>query len=268
MTAPIAVLITWLLFGGLHLLLTRSWIRPRLIERFSDKYYIVAYTLLAAASLTVMIIVTARFGSQGISGANLGQYPAARWALGAIAFLGAGLSGAGLLSYSKSTVARLNRRARKALMASTATKPSALPVPALERVSRHPFFAGFAMLMGAHALLASHLAGVIFFGGFALLSILGIWIQDRKLLSQHPEAYAQHIENTAVIGGTGQADATWISVAAPALLQVVLIAIAMLVLHQLWLYGYGAPFTALLVLGALFAVVGQIRAEARKSNER
>lgn len=263
MTAPLTVLIAWLLFGGLHLLLTRSWIRPRLVERFGEKRYILGYTMLAAFSLSIMIIVVARFAEQGILGADLGQYPIARWALSAIAFVGAGLSGAGLISYSNSAVARLNRRARKA----TSPESTALPVSALERLSRHPFFLGFAMLMGAHALLASHLAGALFFGGFALLSTIGVVIQDRKLLARHPQAYAEHMKNTAHIGGVGQSDSSWFSVAAPALLQVTLIAAVLLILHQLWRIGYGAPFTSLLVIGALIAVASQIRADA-SANER
>jgi len=51
----------------------------------------------------------------------------------------------------------------------------------VERVTRHPFFVGVALLASAHLLLATRLVGTVFFAGLAALAILGAWHQDRKL---------------------------------------------------------------------------------------
>src|SRR5437899_13047458 len=51
----------------------------------------------------------------------------------------------------------------------------------VERVTRHPFFVGVALLASAHVLLATRLVGAVFFAGLAALAILGAWHQDRTL---------------------------------------------------------------------------------------
>ena len=61
----------------------------------------------------------------------------------------------------------------------------------LERVTRHPFFVGVALLGAAHALLAPRLVGAVAMGSLALLAGVGAWFQDRKLLALRGERYAR-----------------------------------------------------------------------------
>jgi uncharacterized membrane protein len=92
-----------------------------------------------------------------------------------------------------------------AALASYARFPTALfaqPVQrarGIERVTRHPFFAGAALFALAHTLLAPHLVGTIFFGGLALLAILGAWHQDCKLLERRGPAFAEYLAETSAV---------------------------------------------------------------------
>src|SRR5207249_2578245 len=67
----------------------------------------------------------------------------------------------------------------------------------IERVTRHPFFAGLALFALAHALLATRLVGTIQFGGLALLAIAGSWHQDAKLLARRGEPLAEYLSATS-----------------------------------------------------------------------
>ena len=69
----------------------------------------------------------------------------------------------------------------------------------LERISRHPFFIGVAMLGLAHALLATRLVGAVFFGGLALFAVLGAMHQDRKLLREQGESYRVYRASTSLL---------------------------------------------------------------------
>jgi uncharacterized membrane protein len=56
-----------------------------------------------------------------------------------------------------------------------------------------------ALIGGAHALLAPHLTGAVFAGGFAGLGLVGAWHQDRKLLRLRGERYAAYVAATSTI---------------------------------------------------------------------
>ena len=81
------------------------------------------------------------------------------------------------------------------------------PVRGIERVTRHPFFAGVALLALAHALLATRLVGTVVFASVAVLAIAGSAHQDRKLLARLGRPYADYLRVTsavpfaAIIGG-------------------------------------------------------------------
>lgn len=55
------------------------------------------------------------------------------------------------------------------------------------------------MFASAHALLVPTLAMAIYFTGFALLSLLGAVLQDRKLLRRHGDAYARYLDVTSLL---------------------------------------------------------------------
>ncbi len=69
----------------------------------------------------------------------------------------------------------------------------------LERVTRHPFFVGLALLCIGHILVAPRLAGVIVFGGFGLLAVLGGPLQDRKLRARRGPPHEAYLAATSIV---------------------------------------------------------------------
>lgn len=69
----------------------------------------------------------------------------------------------------------------------------------MERVTRHPFFIGLALLCIGHILVAPRLAGVIVFGGFGLLAVLGGPLQDRKLRARRGQSHEAYLAATSIV---------------------------------------------------------------------
>jgi uncharacterized membrane protein len=241
MTPAIVVSCAWLLFGGTHLLLAWLPLRERLVRRLGERGHAVVYTAVAALTLTLLAAAVARYGSEGARGPALSAFAPARWALAAIAFVGATLAAAGLMNYFRSPMAALRRAPGRTLRS-----PSAV-----ERITRHPFFVGLALTMGAHALLASTFASAVFFGGFVVMVLAGMPMQDRRLRAQHGEAYAAYLEATSALPVV-RAPIAWRELFMPAVAG-----LAFTALHPLWRLGGGALFAALVALGGLYAVARQ-----------
>ena len=258
MNPAVAVLGAWLLFGGSHLLLNWPRLRTRLCHTLGERGFLLMYTMIAAVSLTLLAITVARYGGEGRRGLDLATVPAAKWSLGTIALLGAALATAGLVNYSRSPMAVLARRLR----APRAVRDKPLRAPAaVEQITRHPFFVGIALLMGAHALLASTLAAAIFFAGFTLLALIGIPMQDRKLRARHGDLYGAYLDTSSAmpfatthrfVGDT--AERAW-----PVLTASILGTALLAALHPIWLLGHGALFAVLVNIGGLYAVAKQFR---------
>ena len=262
MSPVVAVLSAWILFAGSHLLLSTPTLRERAASRLGQHRFLCFYALITTTSLGLLIGAVARYGGDGPPGANLGTVLVARWALGAAALFGALLLVAGLMNYPHSPMAVLARRWR----ASTETKSKPLPTRALvERITRHGFFVGLATLMAAHALLASTLAGAVFFGGFVLMVLIGIPMQDRKLLERHGSTYGDYLLKTSVVpfaamqGSPGDANQrVW-----PTIAIAISGTAALAALHPLWNLGHGAPFAVIMLIGGLAGVVKQLRRGAK-----
>lgn len=262
-TPTIAVLGAWALFGGTHLLLSWPPIRQRLTNRLGDTPFITLYAGVATASLVLLAVVIAHEGGHGPRGLNLAAVPAAKWGLGAVAFAGTALAMAGLAGYPKSAMAVLARRMRASHDAAHQPLPGPTPI---ERVTRHPFFIGLALVMTAHALLAKTLAMMIFFGGFAFLTLVGISMQDRKLRQRHGSVYGDFENATSVVpfartkSQSSPSSARPVRVVATAILGAALVG----ALHPLWQLGHGAWFAVAVAIGGLFATARQVwRARAR-----
>jgi uncharacterized membrane protein len=249
-TAAGAVLGAWLLFGGAHLLLASPPLRDLLLRRLGERTFVAVYSATAAVTLALLGATVARFGPEGAAGTGLSSSAPARWALGAVSFGGTLLGAAGLLGYFRSPFASLRRSRGPA-------RP--LPPPSgVQRVTRHPFFVGLALLMGAHALLASTLAGAVFFGGFVVFVLLGIPLQDRRLRAQYGQVYADYEAATSAVPFAGK------SAAGPRLGRTLLLAllgaVLLAALHPLWRLGSGGTFAGAVALGGLYAVARQVQA--------
>ena len=262
-TSTIAVLGAWAFFAGTHLLLSWPPIRQCLTKRLGDLPFIALYAGVATASLVLLAVVIAHEGGHGPRGLNLATVPAVKWGLGAVAFAGTALAMAGLAGFPKSAIAVLARRTRASHDA--AHQPLSGPTP-IERVTRHPFFIGLALVMTAHMLLAKTLAMVIFFGGFAFLTLVGISMQDRKLRQRHGSVYGEFDDATSVVpfARTKSQGSPSSSLPARVVTTALLAAAVVGALHPLWQLDHGAWFAVTIAVGGLFATARQVwRARAR-----
>ena len=171
------------LFTGSHVWLATPERRARLVERLGEGGFFALFSLVAAVLWTLLINRFAVHRFDGPSGLALGSTPFLRWPLMAIAIGGLTLAGAGIAAYPR-------------LPSALFDQPIKTPY-GIERVSRHPFFAGFALFALAHVLLVTHLVSTIVFGGLAALTVLGAHFQDRKLAQRRGVAYEAYLARTS-----------------------------------------------------------------------
>jgi len=144
----------------------------------------VFFSLVAAVTLGLLVHAYAGLRFEGGAGLGLAAVPAARAVLYGLAFAGMTLALWGVLAFPASPMA----------------PPGVVRPPrGLARITRHAFFVGMAMLAAAHMLLATRLAGVVFFAGIFLLVTLGARLQDRKLLRRYGAPYAEYLAATSGI---------------------------------------------------------------------
>ncbi len=258
MKEPLIIICAWLFFGGAHLLLSWPPVREKLVSRFGMEDFTKLYGVIAAVTLLLLAAAIAHYGNDGASGPNLAIYPVVGYVLGGVSFFGAALMIAGLLGYSGSPMAILPKRMR----GSGDTGKEALSKPVgVSRLSRHPFFVGLIFMMSVHTLLASTAAMSIFFGGFALLGILGIPMQDRKLAKLHGKIYEDYLGETTVIPlpkssiePKPQAVNGW-----KPLVIALIAAFILLKLHILWKPTNGAAFAVLVAIGGSVTTILALR---------
>jgi uncharacterized membrane protein len=185
-TAPtLGVVLLWLLFGGSHVGLAVRPLRAALVGRLGERGFLVLYWVVAATTLTALVAFYAAHRAEGAAGLALGRTAALRTLLMGVVGLGVILATFGLADYP---------RFPTALFAPPVREPRGI-----ERVTRHPFFVGTALVGGAHVLLATRLVGAAFSAGFALLGVVGAWHQDRKLLAARGAPYRAYVDATSVV---------------------------------------------------------------------
>jgi uncharacterized membrane protein len=178
------LLLWWLLFGGTHIVLSSSRVRPQLVARLGERPFLGLYSLVAFATLIPLFIYYFRHPHAGPQlWRTFGPYLLARdlnllfMALAFVLLIG------GLVS-----------RPPSAMMVSGTPEPYGLT-----RITRHPVFAAFFLFGRAHCLAANRTLGdLIFFGGFAVFAWIGAWHQDTRKVIEIP-GYAQFKEATSFI---------------------------------------------------------------------
>ena len=183
MEPGVVVALLWLVFGGTHVGLATGRIRRRLIARLGENGFAAVFWAVALASFTALVTYYAGHRLEGAPGLDLGRYAAVRAILTAVVVAGVTLMF--LMDYASSPTALFDQPIRTPR--------------GVERITRHPFFAGAALLGLAHALLATRLAGTAFFAGLAALAIVGAWHQDRKLLARRGRPYAEYVAATSAV---------------------------------------------------------------------
>src|SRR5438093_11386298 len=139
MMAPLlGILALWALFGGTHIALASGRVRAALVARLGEGGFALVFSLVAAVSFAALVSFYAAHRFDGPAGPALGAVPALRWTLMAVVAAGVVLMSGSLAVYPRSPMALFNRAVRSPR--------------GLERVTRHPFFVGVALLGAAHAL--------------------------------------------------------------------------------------------------------------------
>lgn len=237
MSAPWIVALCVALFAGLHLALGLPPLRPRLIARLGEPRFVAVFSGLAGLSLLLLAAAVYRAGALGPSMPALAAE--LRAVLGALALLGWLCAMASFDGYTRSPMAVLRTRYG--------------PPAGFQVITRHGFFVGFAIYAGAHALLVPTVAQAVYFGGFALLSLIGVVWQDRKLLHRHGPAYAEYMASTSILpfaavlrGRQRLSTPSWVQCARPMALTLLPV-----VLHPWLSMANGAWLAGLLGVGGI-----------------
>ena len=185
MEPALVVGLLWLGFGIFHIGLAQPRLRSRLVGSLGEIGFRALFSLVAAILFTAVVRYYAAHRWEGAVGLGLGHVVMLRWLLMAVIAVGIALMTAGLVVYP---------RLPSSLFGQVIRTPYGI-----ERITRHPFFAGLAMFGLAHMVLATRLVGAVFAFGLASISIVGAWQQDVKLLARRGWVYGEYLRVTSAV---------------------------------------------------------------------
>jgi len=173
------------LFLGTHFLLSSQPVRTRLLCVIREQPFRGLYSLIALGTFIPMVIAFGHNKHSGMMLWNLRNVPAARGLTWFLMFAAVILLVGGLLN----------------------PNPAAIGAPARQRpagilkITRHPSFVAFACFGIAHMLMNGWIGDIIFFGGFAVLGIVGAIHQDSRKLRELGVPYREFLAVTSFFPG-------------------------------------------------------------------
>jgi uncharacterized membrane protein len=183
---PVAEIALWTgLFVGMHFLLSSEPIRARLVGLVGVQPFRGTYSLVAIGTFIPMVVV---FGHNKHAGAmlwNLRNQPAARGLTWFLMFAAMILLVGGLINPNPA-----------ALGAPSRNRPTGIL-----KITRHPSFAAFVCFGLGHLVMNGWVGDIIFFGGFALLGIVGGIHQDHRKLKEIGPRYREFLAATSFFPG-------------------------------------------------------------------
>jgi uncharacterized membrane protein len=185
MDPVLAVVLALVPFAVTHLALAWPPLRQPLAARLGRLGFIVFFSVVAWLTFGFAVSTYAAHASEGPPGLALGSNGAARAVLIAFIALGSMLMTGAFGGYASSPYA---------MSGAQVSEPRGL-----ERVTRHPFFVGTALLGAAHALLATRLVGAVLMGSLAAVALVGSALQDRKLAALRGEPYARYLAASSML---------------------------------------------------------------------
>jgi uncharacterized membrane protein len=257
MEPAVAVALAWLVFAGTHVGLALGPIRASLVERFGRWGFVALYSVVAGISFVLLVRTYADHRFAGTGGLALGASPVLRPVLLAAIAVGMTFVAMSLDAYPHSPMA---------VGSDSVDEPRGL-----ERITRHGFFVGVALIGVAHVLLATRLVGAVFAAGLVALSVVGAWHQDRKLLSLRGDPYARYLECTSTIPFVAIAAGRQRFVLGELPLRAaaigLVLTVALRTVHA-WIFASGGLWVVLATLGgAGVATLRAYRAERRRRDE-
>jgi uncharacterized membrane protein len=164
MTPATQIVFWWLAFTATHISFSSLRYRPILVQRLGERGFLGVYSILAFATFIPLCNVYFSHVHDGPLLHSLATIPGVREVALVMSwvFFAAGIGGL--------------------------IQPSALSmVPGggseargMGRITRHPMFMSFGVWAAAHTLVNAYLTDVLFFGGFALFTVVGCAHQDAR----------------------------------------------------------------------------------------
>ena len=167
------------LFVGIHLFVSGTPFRGRLVAAMGEKAYQGLFSLASAGSLIWMGL--AYGGADYVPLWDLGT--GARHGASLLMLVAFYLVVAGLASPNPTSVGQ--------------KIDSTEPARGITRVTRHPFLWGVALWGVAHLLANGHLAALMLFGSLLALALIGPQLIDAKLRRRAPDAWHRLAEATS-----------------------------------------------------------------------
>ena len=185
MEPAVRVALCWLLFAGTHIGLATRRPRAILVSVLGIWGFTLLFSIVAGVTFAFLAHTYALVHLDGAAGLALARLAPLRWlAIGAIV-TGIALISVTLWVFPATTMALMNNHV---------ADPRGI-----ERITRHPFFVGVALLGISHALLATHLVGTVMFGTLAAFAIAGALHQDAKLRDHLGEHYRDYVRETSLV---------------------------------------------------------------------
>ena len=149
------MLFWWLVFGGIHVVLSSRRVRPTLVAGMGEWPFWGAYSIAALATFVPLVAYFFRHKHEGL------HFWSARMITHDLTVV--------LMAFAAALLATgLAARPPSAVMGQASPQ-----VRGILRVTRHPTFAAFFVFGLAHCLVNGFLVDLIFFGGFAVFAWLG-----------------------------------------------------------------------------------------------
>lgn len=180
----IAAALVWL---GIHVGISGTPLRARLIAALGDKGFLGVYSLLSVASIAALCASYAKAPATLLWDAPVWL----RWALVAVMLPAFVLLVGSVVKPNPTAVGSELRPAGD----------TQDPVRGIFRVTRHPMLCAFALWAVVHVIANGSDAALIFFGTFAVTALVGMPSIDAKLAQRDPARWAPLAAHTSIIPG-------------------------------------------------------------------
>ena len=246
MKPALVVAALWMLFGATHIGFTTARIRAWMVSRLGELGFTLAYSALALTTFALVIVYYSRHQYEGVGGLALGALPFLRPILIALIVASIGLMLGTFANYPRSPYAIMGHGKFRS-------------PHGLQRITRHPFFCGLSIFAIAHTLLATHLVGTALAAGFAVVSMVGMMHQDRKLEVRYGAPFAHYLECTSIVPFAaiiaGRQAMNWRELPAVHLVAAIIIAVALRAIHSSIFAHDGWPFLGVLTASLLLILL-------------
>jgi uncharacterized membrane protein len=178
MTGFPLLLLAALIWLGLHLGVSGTALRGRLVARLGERGFLAGFSILSVAALVLMVV-----GYNG-SGTTI-LWVAPEWLRGllALVMLAAFLLFAGAIGITTPTA-----------VGGQMAEPRGM-----QRVTRHPMLWSFALWGAVHVLGNGTSAALLFFGTFLLTALAGMPSIDAKVARRDPAGWAGFARATSIL---------------------------------------------------------------------